>query len=83
MVLSSGNYDRFFDRTARLTTDTTIARKRFYQEVFATLTPIHKEPRLIDLDPMLRMQLLVYDIRMPPAAAERAPPAQTEKAPVD
>lgn len=74
MVLSSGNYDRFFDRTARLTTDTTIARKRFYQEVFATLTPIHKEPRLIDLDPMLRMQLLVYDIRMPPAAAERAPP---------
>ncbi|MES2600997.1 MAG: glycosyltransferase family 39 protein [Pseudomonadota bacterium] len=85
MVLSSGNFDRFLDPTARLTSGAAIARKRFYEEVFATLTPVHEEPRLIDVDPTLSMRLLVYDIRTPADTGQQkqAPSAKAEKAPAN
>ncbi len=85
IVLSSGNFDRFLDPTARLRSGTAIARKHFYDEVFATLTPVHEEPRLIDVDPTLSMRLLVYDIRTPADAGrqKQAPSFKAEKAPAN
>jgi len=80
MVLSSGNFDRFLDPTARLASGAAIERKRFYQDVFATLTPIHDEPRLTYVDPALNMQLLVYDIRKQADAGQQkqAPSTKAE-----
>ena len=63
IVLSSGNFGRFFDPTAKVTGTDAIARKRFYEEVFRQLTPIHEEPLRSDLDSQLTTRLLVYDIR--------------------
>lgn len=82
IVLSSGNFDRFLDPTARLTSGAAVERKRFYEEVFAKLAPLHEEPRLIDVDPALGMQLLVYDIRKQ-AQQEQTPSAKAEKAPAN
>lgn len=85
MALSSGNFDRFLDPTARIAAGDATKRKRFYEEVFATLTPIYEEPRLIDIDPTLSMRLLVYDIRKQADAGQQkqAPSAEAEKAPAN
>lgn len=85
IVLSSGNFDRFLDPTARLASGAAIERKRFYEEVFARLTPVHEEPRTIDVDPALGMQLLVYDIRQQDAAGQQqqAPSPKPGKAPAN
>ena len=63
IVLSSGNFDRFFDPTAKVTGTEAIATKRFYEEVFRQLTPMHEEPLRSDLDSQLTTRLVVYDIR--------------------
>ena len=63
IVLSSGNFGRFFDPTATVTGAAAIAQKHFYEEVFRQLTPVYDEPLRSNLDFRLTTRLLVYDIR--------------------
>jgi 4-amino-4-deoxy-L-arabinose transferase-like glycosyltransferase len=63
IVLSSGNFGRFFDPTAKVTGAAALAQKHFYEEVFRHLPPVHDEPLRSNLDFQLTTRLLVYDIR--------------------
>ena len=63
IVLSSGNFGRFFDPTAKVTGAAAVAQKHFYEEVFGQLTPVYDEPLRSNLDSQLTTHLLVYDIR--------------------
>jgi hypothetical protein len=63
IVISSSHFDRFFDRFATLSTDVARQRKKFYEEVFATLAPMHEDALPLETDEVLSSRILVYDIR--------------------
>lgn len=62
LVISSGGFDRFYDPTATLGPEAR-NQKKFFDEVFRTLKPIHEVPKQADVDSMLSTRILVYDIR--------------------
>jgi Dolichyl-phosphate-mannose-protein mannosyltransferase len=63
IVISSSHFDRFFDRFATLATDVARQRRKFYQEVFTTLSPMHEDAQRFETDEVLSSRILVYDIR--------------------
>lgn len=62
IVISSSNFARFYDRFATYSNEA-LERKKFYDEIFATLVPIHEEDNSSDADIILFSRILVYDIR--------------------
>lgn len=65
IAISSAFYDRYFDNMATFMSDVAIGRRRFYERVFAELTPIHEEPLRTDIDPVFTSRHLVYKICKP------------------
>lgn len=64
IVVSSSHFDRFYDRYAAYS-DLALTQKKFYDEIFSTLTPIHEESKYSETDIVLSSRVLVYDIRLP------------------
>jgi 4-amino-4-deoxy-L-arabinose transferase-like glycosyltransferase len=72
IAISSNNYERFLDPRATLASAENIRMKRFYEEVFSSLTPLYEDTRTINNDWAATGRLLVYDIRT--EAADRQKP---------
>jgi Dolichyl-phosphate-mannose-protein mannosyltransferase len=63
VVLAKANYSRFFDPYAHVISDDARARKKFYEEVLATLRPIHSEGFEADAGHFFGSRRTVYDLQ--------------------
>lgn len=66
IVISNAGYGALLDDTGSIRTEAAASLRRFYEEVFATLQPIHEEPLRTNVDPHFTVRHLVYDIRKQP-----------------
>ncbi|CAN5304893.1 hypothetical protein BH10PSE11_BH10PSE11_05980 [soil metagenome] len=62
IVISSSHFARFYDPYAAYS-ENAVAQKKFYDDIFAKLTPIHEESRYSETDIVLSSRIFVYDIR--------------------